>query len=672
MMRKWAMPWYNKAFVSIFRFHSFVVLFVIYILVQYISSLRSFIPIENIITSHWNHPTFKLVICYLHIIAKSISSLYLLENYIDRCAPVVGRYAGVMATSNPIFLQVWRHEDIRKVLFRYMDDDTLCALRLTGSEFCRLATSTLFTRTRLTFTPSALTRPSRLEALSRIGHHIQHLTFSMPHTSSTFLPPLLNPLTGREVTFLYTPHTSLASESHRPKYGNQELGDVLTQQYPPIFHAATNVPAFIRALRCMPKLRHLTVSTPGQDPTQRYRRDAVDYALISLRIAIEHAPLLRLQKLSLNVIHPSGLVYFRHMPGFGSSPAAGRRWRQIRKLKVAVESWDFNGPRPGLDHLKIIDDFIRGFSPTLEKVSFTWVGRKGPCPLTLPSSPQFAPPRRTAKLFAEVTSPMSPLPAAPPRPAMHFPKLRYMQIRNSLMATKQVADLVYNHRHTVREFDFQNVTLANEGTWEEALEPLTRMSGSEAWQSQHGGSDSGGYQTCPSQAATSPANSHVEVNAILDGKRDSIVVTKLRKRRVRRRRKQKDAPSEAGSSRPNISAPYISAPIISAPIISAPIISAPIIPEPVVELLQPMTFDPNVQGVQRNLAMEESQQQLVDDVDKRVSTLRKAREAVLTRLGNQFCKSQIREQPKGIFGRMGKGQMRSDSSTQLVPLMIFR
>jgi hypothetical protein len=218
----------------------------------------------------------------------------------------------------------------------------------------------------LTFTPSSLTRPFRLEALARIGHHIEHFTFFMPHSASTFLAPLLNPMTGREVNFLYTPHTSTASVVQRPKYGTPELCDVLTQQYPPIFHAATNVTAFINAMSHLPNLRHLTISCPGQDPAQRYRRDAVDYALISLRIAIERAPLVRLEKLSLNHIHPSGLVYFRHMPGFGCTPSAGRRWKQIKKLYITMDSWDFQGLRPGLDHLKILDDYIRSFSSYLE------------------------------------------------------------------------------------------------------------------------------------------------------------------------------------------------------------------------------------------------------------------------------------------------------------------
>jgi hypothetical protein len=156
-----------------------------------------------------------------------------------------------------------------------------------------------------------------MEALARLGHHVIHLTFSMPHTELTFLPPFLNPVTGQEVSFLYTPHTSLASKTDRPKYGTHELGNYLTQQYPPIFHAATNVPAFIRALACMPNIRHLSVSCPGQEPCQRYRRLAVDYALISLRIAIERAGLTQLEKLSL-AVHPAALLYLHPTPNFSA------------------------------------------------------------------------------------------------------------------------------------------------------------------------------------------------------------------------------------------------------------------------------------------------------------------------------------------------------------------
>ena len=483
----------------------------------------------------------------------------------------------------------------------------------------------------------------------------------MPHTAETFLPPLINPLTGREVNFLYTPHTTTASVTQRPKYGSPELGDILTQQYPPIFHAATNVPAFINAFTLLPNLRHLTISCPGQDPAQRYLRDVVDYALISLRIAIERAPLLRLEKLSLSHIHPSGLLYLRHMPGFGCTPSAGRRWKQIRKLSITMDSWDFLGLRPGLDHLKILDDYVRSFSSNLEKVSFGWSGRKGPCPFTLFSDPLFQPPKETTKLFGEVTSPMSPLPAAPSRPSMTFPKLRYMQVRNATMSAAQVADFVFEHRHTVREFDFENVLLINGGTWEDALAPLTRISGSDEWLSQQSGSEADssiGFQSHDDFEQFEGAEQVIDTAAIpSEVKRESVLVTKLKKRRVHRRRRRKH--------RANAETSTISNPIM--------------VSKPVAEILQPTTFNPNVQGVQRNVEQEAAQQELCDNPEKRISALKKAREAVLKQLGKEFCKNQERkEHIKEFFktscsaGARSRGFLGHESNTALVPLMFSR
>jgi len=473
-------------------------------------------------------------------------------------------------------------------------------------------------------------------------------------------------MTGREVNFLYTPHTSTASVIHRPKYGSPELGDVLTQQYPPIFHAATNVPAFINAMSQLPNLRHLTITCPGQDPAQRYRRDAVDYALISLRIAIERAPLLRLEKLSLSEIHPSSLVYLRHMPGFGCTPSAGRRWKQIKKLYITIDSWDFLGLRPGLDHLKMLDDYVRSFSSNLEKVSFGWNGKKGPCPFTLFTDPLFAPPRTTAKLFAEVTSPMSPLPAAPSRPSMVFPKLRYMQVRNATMSVEQVSEFVHEHRHTVREFDFENVFLINGGSWEEALSPLTDISGNDEWLSQQSVSEAGSFSSFPSQEEIDQFDEPevIDTQTVLpmdheglsDEPRMSVSVTK--KKRVHRRRRRKH----------NHKAETLE--------ISIPILAS----QPNVDILQPTVFNPDIQGVQRNIQQEAVQQELADDPDKRVSTLKKAREAVLKQLGREFSKTHERkEHVKGFFkntcsvaaGRRGRLLMQ-ESNTALVPLMFSR
>ncbi|KAL2264890.1 hypothetical protein VTJ83DRAFT_7400 [Remersonia thermophila] len=386
-----------------------------------------------------------------------------------------------MAANPQAFYCLWRSESVRERLFELLDNKDICAVRLANSACCNLVTKRLFLRTHLTFTANSFTRASRIEALSRIGHHIEHLTFYFPHSPATFLPPLIHPSTGEEILFIYNPHTS--TDSVTAKYGSSELGEILTQQYPPVFHAATHVSSFIGALGQMPNMRHLTIKTPGQDPRERYRRDVVDYALISLRIALERAPLAKLSKLTLSSVHPCAFNYLRHAPGFGTTPAAALRWRQIRKLYIAVDSWDFYNPcSPGLDHLKIMDDFIRSFAPQLVKFSFAWLGtQRGPCPIALAGDPLFAPPRSTKKLFNEVTGPMSPLPAKPFRRPLVMPRLRYMAVRNATMNADQLRGLVESHKATVREFDFENVALLRGGSWEDALAPLTEGEGAEAW-----------------------------------------------------------------------------------------------------------------------------------------------------------------------------------------------
>jgi hypothetical protein len=382
-----------------------------------------------------------------------------------------------MASENHPFYSVLASESVRERLFAHLSKSDICSVRLANSACCNLVTRRLFQRVHLSFTPNSFTKQSRIQALGRIGHHIEHIIFYLPHSETTFLPPLIHPQTGSEISYLYTPHTSMTSTLTRPKYGNSELGDILTQQYPPLFHASTNVPSFIHAMKNLPNLRHLTIKTPGQAPEERYRRDIVDYALISLRIAIERTPqLTKLTKLSLSGVHPAAFLYLKSEggPGFGCSPCAPKRWRQIKKLHVSVEAWDFYGPSgPGLDQLKIIDDYLRNFSDCVEKLSFTWTGGKGPCPLALAEDALFDPPRECKKLFNEVTSPMSPLPATPGvRQPMRFNRLKYMQVRNASMSESQLRRLVEGHKATVKEFDFENVVLLNGGNWDEALAPL--------------------------------------------------------------------------------------------------------------------------------------------------------------------------------------------------------
>ncbi|KAL7814674.1 hypothetical protein V8C44DRAFT_363594 [Trichoderma aethiopicum] len=596
-----------------------------------------------------------------------------------------------MASTQQLFIAMLRSDHIKDSLFPHLATADLCAVRATSSACCNLVTKRLFVRVRVTFTAATFTRPARIAALGRIGHHIEHLTFHFPHSEATFLPPLVHPLTGDEIAFLYKPHTSMGSALTRPKYANTELGDILTQQYPPLFHAATNVPSFIYALNHVPNMRHLTIRCPGQDPRERYRRDIVDYALISLRIAVERSPMTKLTKLSLTSLHPAAFNYLRYINGIGSVPSASRRWQQITKLHVSVEAWDFYGPCPGLDHLKVMDDYIRGFAPGLEKLTFAWVGAKGPCPIALSSDPLFAPPRSAKKLFHEVTSPMSPLPTRPPRCPIHFPKLRYLQIRNATMNSPQLKGLIAAHQGTVKQFGFESVSLTNNGSWEEALAPVD---GDDKWSrssirapSEVSVVTGTSEEDLPSPSAAIEAAGYLNGLILSDSERDVVrgqtasgspgakdsepsFSTKITRKRVRRRhRKHSKAESaeRAPASPPPVSPPpsshsnkslkmrlrfssgssQIAYSAVPEPLslITSPIMTSE--PQPV--LLQPTIYSPSshrpagpdegISTVQRNLEQEKAHRLFAEDADARASALHKAKEAVLAKLGKEFYNS---------------------------------
>jgi hypothetical protein len=374
------------------------------------------------------------------------------------------------------FLKFWRTDLTRDCSLSFMTKDDQASMRLVSHECSLGVAPSLFRKIQISFGTNTFTRPARMAALERIGGYVRDVSFSMPHSSETFLAPLLDPVTGEEQVFIYEPSLGL----HRPSssgspsssmYGSWEMNDLLVKQYSPLFHATTNIPSFVRAFSAMPGLRGLKISCPGQSSAQIYRRCAVDYALISLRMAIEQAHLLRLESLALDTIHPSSLFYLRPELGVGASPASPRRWRQIRKLKIRMDCPAFEAGQP-TDHLKLLHSYLQSY-PLLEDLSFEWLGQKGPCPLSLSSEPCLAP--RVLDCSAACPKTFS----KPPRP-LKFRKLRRMLLENSVLDASQISEFIMAHRKVLREFEFEKVHLRC-GTWDDALAPLTRISGSESW-----------------------------------------------------------------------------------------------------------------------------------------------------------------------------------------------
>ncbi|MCJ1297303.1 hypothetical protein MMC08_000089 [Hypocenomyce scalaris] len=372
------------------------------------------------------------------------------------------------------FLRFWWTDNIRDTFLSYVPRDELLTLRLACHDFSIRAAPLLFEEITITFRTSTFTKPARMAALARIGHHVRTLLFSMPHGRETFLPPLLNPVTGEETTYVYEPYIqpcrNSASRLSVPKYGSWEMTDLLIKQYSPLFHAAANVPAFVRALSATTNLKHLKVSCPGQEPAQRYRRSAVDYALISLRIAVERTELPVLDTLSLASVHPGAILYLNPNMGFGALPNSAKRWNQIHKLAIHMDSTP-SGPNFPSDHFKLLHSYLQLFTCSLRRLVFRWHGAKGPSPLSLSTEPSLQVP--------------SPAKACPRRchlalRPLKFQHLHYMELENAVLDATQISCFIVSHRHTILEFNFEDVMLRT-GTWDEALAPLTRISGNERW-----------------------------------------------------------------------------------------------------------------------------------------------------------------------------------------------
>lgn len=396
-----------------------------------------------------------------------------------------GSICNLVLSTSSVFLRFWLNDTCRNNVLECMEPEDLSNLRLVCHDFAFKAAPRLFESLTVTFKTSSFTKPARIDALSRIGHLVKTFTFHMPHGPESFLPPIVDPETGVERQFIYEPQVQNSqlglAKDKAPKYGSWEMQDLLIKQYPPLFHAATNVPAFVLAFSKLINLTHLQISCPGSSDAPRYRKSAVDYALISLRIAVERAPLYSLSSLSLHPIHSGGLLYLHPIHGFGSNPSTAKRWSQIRKLSICMDSIAVTRPSTrtrvqSLEHLRILHAYLRTLSRSLTHLFFRWKGTRGPSPLSLDKEPCMLPAPNPHDLSFH---PSLRGQTSCPRP-LTFARLRYMTLENALMDSAQIADFISKHRRSLVEFNFEDVKL-REGDWDAALAPLTAIAGSDRW-----------------------------------------------------------------------------------------------------------------------------------------------------------------------------------------------
>lgn len=364
---------------------------------------------------------------------------------------------------------------MRNTFLSYVQKDELKSFRLICKDFAFRSAPALFKEKKMTFRTGLFTSPSWLAMLDRLGHHVKTFHFNMPHSKNTSLPPLIDDL-GESVDFLYEPYTGSTKKPYDfvPPYGTPELYDLLTKHYPTLFHAAANVPSFLRVFASLTNVKHLKVSCPDQDRSEAYMRSAVDYALISLRIAIERNKLVKLDTLSLLSVHPMAPFYLNPFSGFGTRPNSTKRWKQIRSLVIHMDTPPTSTPA---DHLKLLHSYLHLVASRLEEFHFRWQGLNAPWPLSLHNEPT-PQNQRCAVVYAKQTQ----LNLKP----LHMPNLRSSYAENIAVDASQISAFVEDHHHMTRRhdrcsMDFQKSRLRS-GTWDEALAPFGRISGADKWE----------------------------------------------------------------------------------------------------------------------------------------------------------------------------------------------
>lgn len=381
-----------------------------------------------------------------------------------------------MAVQQNFFLRLWLKNTVREGLCEHCDDETLSSLRQVSHALDDVISPILFKSLYLSFRVDSFSKPGRLETFSRIGCYVRDLHFSIEHNDSAFLPDLFEP-DGDTTVLPWNPPRTIKAKVDRNVRKPTE-SEQWMEQWPQTFQSASNAYQFIKFFEHMPRLRGLTLTSSDENSRDLYRRSSVDFAISSIRIALDKVDLRCFRRLNLDV-HPGALLSLAATHSYVNSPRSGRLFSRVKKLNITMTSWDFESlPK---DHLKLLDQYVRAFSPSLEKLTFAWDGGRGPCPLTLQSDQLINPEALKATqqgdhlLFGEVTTPMSPLPEVPMKPEMLFRKLRYVKLQNVALTSQQLHDFFGRHQRTLRAYNLDHVELTDGGSFEYAVGPLLNM-----------------------------------------------------------------------------------------------------------------------------------------------------------------------------------------------------
>lgn len=361
---------------------------------------------------------------------------------------------------NPSFLEFWNTDKCRGKLAHLLARSDLLTLRLVCHGISERVTDQSFSSVDITFRTRTFSRPVRLAALQRIGHHMKEVTFHLPKNMDTTLPPLIDPWTGEQKEFVWKPSAAqthdAGTSTKQPRYGNTEISELLTRQYPPLFHAATNVQSFVDAMSCLINLQHLKISRRAVDEAISRRVQGVDImqvALTSLLYAVERARLKHLHTVTLSDIWQTDIIALSSL-AMCANPSSAKRWSNVHVLDISMSS------SIKTDQLKLLREYIRGYKG-LRRLTFRWIGVRGPSPLPdlVLEQKHLHPALREA---------------SPSLSAALFPHLGHLTLTNASISALQIQRLMQTHKSTLLEIDLENVVL-RDGDWRDALATMHGM-----------------------------------------------------------------------------------------------------------------------------------------------------------------------------------------------------
>ena len=361
--------------------------------------------------------------------------------------------------------KIFQNKRIRSKIFAQLSPEDIASLRMVSSRVNKTISPAIFKTLTVAF--RALTfSPDRLVSLERIGHHVEAFKFIFAHTEATYMPPMLDPESRKLVTLIHEPRARHDGGRQGHIFGRKRIDAMALHNYGIILMAAVNIHQFTQALSSMKNLRVLIVSCPGTPMGDPGRRCVVDYALWSLRSAVERAGLQNLRRISLDPIHLAGVQYF--LPGalaVGSVISSRRVWRQVKKISLTVSAWKelaSGTPAKYKVQLKFLHQFLEYFNH-VEELTFSWTREaRWICPLTLDLLPSRNPlmASKPARDRFIVNRPLT------------FPNLNTLRLENVGMNASDLKSFLSRHTGNFKAWFLEDVYFVH-GSLEEALEPLT-------------------------------------------------------------------------------------------------------------------------------------------------------------------------------------------------------